>query len=276
MAESIGNIHKTAETDGQFVRIIQMLGRDGFQRLQAATVTVAGLGAVGGYVVEALARSGVGRLRLIDYDIIKPSNINRQIFALHETVGRKKCELAVERVLSINPSCHVEGLDLFVHSDTLDMVFGIVPETGEPTCGIVVDAIDSMNPKVELVAGISLRSIPAVSSLGAALRTDPTRVRIGPLAEVTHCRLAMMLRKRLRRRGIEPTHPCVYSPEPVRELHREAVLAPELSEENYYDQGRRRSALGSLPTLPGIFGLTVANTVLMMILKTTLYQHVRD
>lgn len=272
MATDLGNIHKTSGRDGQFARIEQMVGHEGLQRLQTATVTVAGIGAVGGYVVEALARSGVGHLRLIDYDIVKPSNLNRQILALHETIGRKKCELAVERVRSINPTCRTEALDIFVHADTLDTVFGIVPETGNSSCGIIVDAIDSMNPKVELVAGITLRSIPAVSSLGAALRTDPTRIKIGTLAEVTHCRLGMMLRKRLRRRGIEPTHPCVFSPEPVRELHRKAVLPPELSEENYYDQGRRRSALGSLPTLPGIFGLTVANTVLGMILETPFYK----
>lgn len=244
----------------QFARIEPMIGAEGIARLRAASVTVVGLGAVGGFAVEALARSGVGRLRLIDYDIIKPSNINRQILALHSTVGRKKCDEAAARVRAINPDCEVRPLDLFVHADTLDTVLGDEP-------GIIVDAIDSLNPKVELIAAIARRGLPAVSSMGAALRTDPTRLCIGPLSEVSHCRLAMMLRKRLRRRGIEPTHPCVYSPEPVRELRREAVLPPERSEENYYPQGRRRRSLGSLPTLTGIFGLTVANTVLMMLLK---------
>ncbi len=246
-----------------------MVGSEGLKRLQAATVTVVGLGAVGGYAVEALARSGIGHLRLIDYDIIKPSNINRQILALWSNIGQKKCTLAAERVLAINPHCRAEPLDLFVHTDTLDIVLGGSPEsrTRQTDPGIVVDAIDSLNPKVELISALATRSLPAVSSMGAALRTDPTRLRIGPLAEITHCRLAMMLRKRLRRRGITPIHPCVYSPEPVRELQKKAILPPELSEENYYNQGRRRSSLGSLPTLTGIFGLAVANTVLTMILE---------
>lgn len=243
----------------QFQRMEQMVGTHGIERLRTATVTVVGLGAVGGYAVEALARAGIGRLRLIDYDIIKPSNINRQILALWSTVGRKKCELAVERVREINPACHVVPFDLFVHADTIDQVLA-------DDSGMVIDAIDSLNPKTELMAALELRKIKAVSSMGAALRSDPARIAVGRLDEVTHCRLAMLLRKRLRRRGIVPTFPCVYSPEPVRERWRSAVLPPELSEENYYAKGRRRSSLGSLPTLPGIFGLTVANTVILMLL----------
>ena len=243
----------------QFERIELMIGSAGLDRLQAATVTVVGLGAVGSYVVEALARAGVGRLRLVDYDVIQPSNINRQLFALWSTVGRKKCVVAAERVAAINPACQTEMLDLFVHTDTLERLFADRP-------GIIVDAIDSLNPKTELLAAVTQRQMPAVSSMGAALRSDPTRLAVGRLEEVTHCRLAMMLRKRLRRRGIEPTCPCVYSPEPVREQRRSAVLPPDRSEANYFPQGRRRSALGSLPTLTGMFGLAVANTVLLQIL----------
>jgi len=242
----------------QFRRIELLLGKESMARLHNAFVVVVGLGAVGGFAVEALARSGVGRLRLVDYDVVKPSNINRQILALWETVDRKKCELAAQRVRAISPDCRVEPLDLFVHTDTLDTVLDGHPD-------VVIDAIDSLNPKTELLAELTRRNQTAVSSMGAALRTDPTRIRVAPLAEITHCPLAAALRKRLRRRGLEPGFPCVYSDEPIRDANKNAFVPPELSEPNYYNQGRKRATLGSLPTVTGIFGLTVANMAIQLI-----------
>ena len=249
----------------QFQRLGQMTGESGLLRLHGAFVVVVGLGAVGSYAVEALARSGVGQLRLIDYDVVRPSNINRQLYALWETVGRKKCELAVERVAAINPQCKVEGLDLFVHTDTMSKV--VAPSFGGQQPDFVIDAIDSLNPKLELLTALLASELPFLSSMGAALRTDPTQVRIGPLREVTHCPLAAIVRKYLRRRNVSIDFDCVYSPEPVRHLRRDAVLPPGLSEENYYPRGRKRASLGSLPTLTGIFGLTAANHVLLKILE---------
>ena len=248
----------------QFQRLEQMVGKAGLRRLQEAFVVVAGLGAVGSYAVEALARSGVGRLRLIDYDEVRPSNINRQLYALWNTVGRKKCELAVERVTAINPQCHVEALDLFVHVDTIPRVLASTSEGRRPD--YVIDAIDSLNPKLELITALLASGLPFLSSMGAALRTDPTLVRIGPLREVTHCPLAAIVRKYLRRRDVSMDFDCIFSPEPVRHLRRDAVLPPEVSEENFYPQGRKRASLGSLPTLTGIFGLTAANHVLLKLL----------
>jgi len=248
----------------QFQRMEQMIGEAGLRRLREAFVVVAGLGAVGSYAVEALARSGVGRLRLIDYDEIRPGNINRQLYALWNTVGRKKCDLAVERVAAINPLCKVEPLSLFVHTDTVPQV--LAPSSDGRRPDFVIDAIDSLNPKLELITAVLASGLPFLSSMGAALRTDPTLVRIGPFREVTHCRLAAILRKYLRRRNVSPNFDCVYSPEPVRYLRRDAVLPPELSEENFYPQGRKRASLGSFPTLTGIFGLTAANHVLLKLL----------
>ena len=242
-----------------------MVGQAGLRRLQEAFVVVVGLGAVGSYAVEALARSGVGRLRLIDYDEVRPSNINRQLYALWTTVGRKKCDLAVERVAAINPQCRVEPLDLFVHTDTMPRVLAATSEGRQPD--FVLDAIDSLNPKLELVTALTASGLPFLSSMGAALRTDPTLVRIGPLHAVTHCPLAAILRKSLRRRDVSIDFDCVYSTEPVRHLRRDAVLPPELSEDNFYPQGRKRSSLGSFPTLTGIFGLTAANHVLLKLLQ---------
>jgi len=251
----------------QFQRMEQMIGATGLRRLQEAFVVVVGLGAVGSYAVEALARSGVGRLRLIDYDEVRPSNINRQLYALWNTVGRKKCDLAVERVAAINPQCQVESLDLFVHADTMSQVSAPASEGRQPD--FVLDAIDSLNPKLELVTALVASGLSFLSSMGAGLRTDPTLVRIGPLRDVTHCPLAAILRKHLRRRDVSIEFDCVYSPEPVRHLRRDAVLPPELSEENYYPQGRKRASLGSFPTLTGIFGLTAANHVLLKLLEET-------
>lgn len=251
--------------ESQFQRLEQMVGETGLRRLRDAFVVVVGLGAVGSYAVEALARSGVGRLRLIDYDEVRPSNINRQLYALWSTVGRKKCELAAERVRAINPDCEIETLDLFVHVDTMSRVLASSPSSHRPD--FVIDAIDSLNPKLELITALQASRLPFVSSMGAALRTDPTLVRVGKLREVTHCPLAAILRKYLRRRDVSIDFNCVYSPEPVRHLRRDAVLPPEESEENFYPQGRKRASLGSLPTLTGIFGLTAANHVLLQLLN---------
>jgi len=244
----------------QFQRTEQLLGGEALARIRQAFVVVVGLGAVGGLASEALARSGVGRLRLVDHDTIRPSNLNRQILATWDTLGQKKTDVAEKRIRSISPDCHLETLDSFVHADTLDQIL-----TGNPD--VVIDAIDSLNPKIELVAELIRRKQTAISSMGAALRIDPTKIRIGDLAEITHCPLAAFLRKRLRRRQIEPHLPCVYSDEETRLLHRDAVFPPDETEIHLQEKGRRRSSLGSLPTITGIFGLTAAHWTLMQLAK---------
>lgn len=249
---------ETARTPEQFQRIEQLLGKSDAKKIRDSFVVILGLGAVGGYAMETLARSGVGRIRVVDHDLIRPSNLNRQILALHETLGQNKCEVARSRILAINPECKVEAFDSFVHKDTLDELL-----SGEPD--VVIDAIDSMNPKLETVAALIERRQTAISCMGAALRTDPSRIRVGPLAEVTHCPLSAFLRKCLRRRGVEPTIPCVYSNEETRTLHRQAVFPPDSLEtqEHQWEKGRIRTSLGSLASLTGIFGLTIAHWTLM-------------
>ena len=242
----------------QFQRTEQLLGKEAVSRIRDALVVVVGLGAVGGFATEALARSGIGHLRLVDHDTIRESNLNRQIFALWDTLGQKKTDVAKERVLSISPSCQVETLDTFVHADTLKTILADSPD-------VVIDAIDSLNPKIELVAELIQRRQTAISSMGAALRLDPSKIQIGDLAEITHCPLASFLRKRLRRRGIEPHIPTVFSNEETRLLHRNAVFPPDETEVHVQEKGRRRSSLGSLPTITGIFGLTAAHWTLMQL-----------
>ncbi len=248
----------------RFLRIQQLLGRPAVQRLHRARVTVVGLGAVGSYATEALARAGVGHLRLVDFDVVRRSNINRQLYALESTVGRLKIDVAAERVRDISPACVIEPLACFVHTDTMDSVLAGPPD-------LVVDAIDALNPKVELLIATRQRSIPVVSSMGAALRTDPTMIRTGPLGKSHHCPLAAMIRRRLRRRGAGVDFPCVYSIEPPPPAADEpmtadeAVVGPEEAPDTYI-RGRARRTLGSLPTITGIFGLTVANEALRILL----------
>lgn len=244
----------------QFARIERMIGAAGLRRLGESHVAVVGLGAVGSYAVEALARAGVGRLRLVDFDEVRPSNINRQLYALHTTLGRAKTQLAQERVMQINPNCRVEVLNVFVHRETVAAVCSGPPD-------LIVDAIDSLTPKVELLSAVVTSGIPLISSMGAALRTDPTLVRVGLLTEVRHCPLASKVRKRLRARGVSTDLPCVYSIEPVDRLPQDVRGLDESDLDDVLERGRRRMALGSLPTLTGIFGLTAANAALRMLLK---------
>lgn len=244
----------------RFSRIELLLGRAACERLSQTAVMVAGLGAVGSYATEGLARAGIGRLWLIDFDRLTPSNINRHLHALGSTMGRAKCEVARERVLEINPECRVQAIQGFVGPETVQEYLAEEPD-------LVIDAIDSLNPKVELIAACRLSGIPLICCLGAALRLDPTLVRIGTLDEVKNCHLARAVRKRLRRRNIPLDFPCVYSLEPL--PHPLPIAAPTdpLGEAPALDRGRTRHTLGSLPTLPGIFGLTAANLALHLLLE---------
>ena len=242
----------------RFARIERLLGSDGLSKLQSSYITVVGLGAVGGFATEALARSGVGRLRLVDFDVFTPGNINRQIGALSSTLERPKVEVYAERVKDINPECIVEPVEIFAHTESFDHIFNDAPD-------IVIDAIDSFNPKVELLNYLQSHNIPVISSMGAALRRDPSKINVDLLTNTTCCPLAKLLRKHLRRRGAGTDILCVYSTETRTELPKDGVACETESEDNYYDRGRKRRELGSMPTITGIFGLTIANKVIELI-----------
>ena len=237
----------------RFARLTALLGKEKLQILKNRSVTVVGVGAVGGFVVEALARSGVGKLRLIDFDTIELSNINRQILALERSLGEKKVELARQRIAQINPHCVVETMPVFARDETIDEIL-------QPQPDLVIDAIDSLNPKTALVETAWKKEIPIISSMGAALRTDPSKIVYGDLFTSHGCPLAKHLRKRLRRRGIEKGIPSVYSNEKVSFSYDSGT-----SENNEEDsgRGRTRNILGSMPTIPGIFGLIIANQAIL-------------
>jgi tRNA A37 threonylcarbamoyladenosine dehydratase len=222
-------------------------------------VTIVGLGAVGGYAAEGLARAGVGRLRLVDFDTIQLSNINRQILALDNSIGLPKVEVAKERIQLINPQCQVEALQLFAADETLDEILN-------PSPNILIDAIDSLNPKVQLLAGAHKRNVTTFSSMGAALRTDPAKIKTGDIMSSTHCPLAKHVRNRLRRQGIEGGIQCIYSTEQIEFTYQgpEETSQPASAYEN---RGRKRNVLGSLPTITGIFGLILANEVILQLTR---------
>lgn len=246
------------ERSERFKRVELMLGMDACERLRESLVMVVGLGAVGSYAVEGLARAGVGKLRLVDFDKVSPSNINRQLYALESTVGRLKCDVARERVLDINPECQVETIHCFVDGENIGELLSGSPD-------IVIDAIDALNPKTELLAALRTRNIPLISCLGAALRSDSSCIRVAPMNKVHHCPLGRAVRQRLRRRGIPTDFPCVFSEEPLPYPLPVAPPNDKLSDVPLMERGRARNTLGSLPTITGMFGLTAANLAIKML-----------
>jgi len=233
-------------TDQQFARTELMLGAEGLRRVREAFVVVVGLGAVGGYAAEALARCGFGKMRLIDFDTVEPSNINRQLYALNSTVGMAKTEVAARRIADINPACVIKPLNMFVSAENMAEVFKNKPD-------YIVDAIDNVVSKAALIKAAGEAGIPIISSMGAAQRTDPSLVRVGYIEDVCGCPLARKVRKLLRKAGASTRMPCVYSTEEVR-----GTRGTPLTE---FDP-RRRTPIPSLPTLTGIFGLIAAGHVI--------------
>ena len=242
----------------RFSRTELLLGPDAVERLASCRVLVAGLGAVGSYAVEGLARAGVGSLRLVDFDVVQPSNINRQLYAMDSTVGKPKVELAQTRVLDINPDCRVEALCVFVDEETLPALLEGPPH-------VVIDAIDSLNPKVNLLQTATLTTAHVISSMGAASRTDPAYVRVGDLWTSHGCPLARLIRKRLRRRGCKRPIHCIYSTEPPSKPGVDEATVEQARPEHFH-RGRPRRPLGSFSCLTGMFGLMAASEAISHLL----------
>jgi tRNA A37 threonylcarbamoyladenosine dehydratase len=240
---------RSPDPRARHTRTIDLLGEEGFARLRAARVTVFGLGGVGGHVAVGLARAGVGALRLVDFDAVTASSLNRSAFALPSDVGQPKAEVLARALAALDPELQVEARVAFFHEESADELLGERPDA-------VVDAIDSFTPKVALLRHCVLRGLRVLSCMGASARTDPLALRIGDLAETRVCPLARVVRKRLGRFGIREGITCVYSVE--RPL---APLPPDEDDETLR-RGRVRRRLPSLGTLPGIFGYAAANMVI--------------
>lgn len=227
--------------DEQFSRSAALLGDDGIERLLRARVAVFGVGGVGGYVCEALARSGVGALALFDRDTVSRSNLNRQIIALHSTIGQPKVAVMRARIFDINPAAEVE-----VHH-----VFYTPENAGEfdlSRYDYIADCIDTVGAKIELICRARAAGVPIISAMGAGNKLDPSRFAVTDLAKTEGCPLARVMRYELRRRGI--THlPVVFSSEPSA-----AKQAPPAEE-------GRRSTPGSVAFVPSVMGLIMAGEI---------------
>ena len=222
-----------------------LLGNEKLQILRNAHVLVVGVGGVGAYAAEMVVRAGVGSITIADADKVSESNINRQLVALHSTVGREKCDILAERLKDINPELNITVVNRFIKDDETDALLD------SAKFDYVVDAIDTLSPKLALIKGALDRSIPLVSSMGAGAKTDPTLMEIKDIAKTHHCPLAHMLRKRLHKIGIKRGFWAVFSPEPIREG---AMILCE--EQN------KKSNVGTISYIPALFGIGCASVVI--------------
>lgn len=234
------------ETEDWTSRTRLLLGDESFRRLREASVLVAGAGGVGGYVAETLVRSGVGRICVVDADDVAASNINRQLIADTTTVGRPKAELWQERLTRINPECEVDARALYITPDNVEEILA-------GGFDYVADCIDTIAPKVALLRRCAAERIPVISSMGAGGRLDPSRIALGDLWETREDGLARAVRQSFKRLGEHPRIRVVWSSEAPR---KSALIDLEGFE-------NKRSSFGTLATIPAIFGLTMANHIIL-------------
>lgn len=237
----------------RFHRVVDFLGRDGFRNVRSSSVTVVGLGGVGCHAALALARSGIGSLRLVDFDRLTETSLNRNPLAGPDDIGSYKVDVTARLIGAGCPDTTITTDRLFFHDDTADEILSPVPDA-------LVDAIDSLNPKAVLLEQCVRRGIHVYSSMGASGRRDPGLVRTGDIAQTSGCPLARQLRKYLRKRGLTEGIACVYSVEPAGDH----TLPPDLRDITL-ERGRVRNRIPSMITLPGIFGYALAGMVLSRI-----------
>jgi tRNA A37 threonylcarbamoyladenosine dehydratase len=225
-----------------------LIGPENLEKLRTSTVAVFGLGGVGGYAAEAICRAGVGRMLIADYDVVAPSNINRQILSLSSTMGQLKTETSYKRLKDINPD-----VEITVISERLtpENIKGIIPSTGN---NYAIDAIDEIESKTFLIAELHKRGISFVSSMGAGSRLDPSKIRVEDISRTEYCPLARIMRKQLKETGIYKGVRCIYSTENLNK-----VREPE--------SGTGKRLQGSISFIPGIFGLTAAGVIINDIIE---------
>ena len=234
-----------------FTRSALLLGEDGIEKLKNARVAVFGIGGVGGYAVEALARSGVGALDLIDDDVVSESNLNRQIIALRSTIGMAKVDVAAQRVKDINPDCAVRTYKTFYTPETAG-------EFDFSQYDYVIDAIDTVTGKIGLVMQAEEAGVPVISSMGAGNKLDPTAFEVADIYETSVCPLARVMRRELKKRGIKRLK-VVYS--------REEAMTPEGNDPEENAAHPKRVTPGSVAFVPSVAGLIAAGEVIKDIIN---------
>lgn len=223
-----------------------LLGEEKMQRMAAAHVLVVGLGGVGAYAAEMICRAGVGRMTIVDADTVQPSNINRQLPALHSTVGQTKAEVLAERFRQINPELELTVLPVFLKDDNIPGLLDAAKYD------FIVDAIDTLSPKCYLICHALQRRIRIVSSMGAGAKSDITQVRFADISDTYHCGLSKAVRKRLQKMGVKRKLPVVFSTE---QADPKAVLLTE-------DEMNKKSTCGTVSYMPAVFGCYLAEYVI--------------
>ena len=228
----------------QFTRTEMLLGSEAVHKLKQCRIAVFGIGGVGGYTVEALARSGVGTLDLIDNDTVSITNINRQIIALHSTIGMNKTEAAKKRLLDINPNIKINTYNTFFTPENSG-------EFNFSQYDYIVDAIDTVSGKIELAVQADKANIPIISSMGAGNKLDPTRFEVSDIFKTSVCPLARVMRRELKKRNIRKLK-VVYS--------KEEALSPKCESDE--DSGMKRQTPASIAYVPSVVGLIIAGEVI--------------
>ena len=223
-----------------------LLGKDKMQRLRSSHVLVVGLGGVGAYAAEMICRAGVGQMTIVDADTVQPSNINRQLPALHSTQGRLKAEVLADRFKDIHPDLQLHVLAEYLKDER-------IPELLDSAkFDFVVDAIDTVAPKCYLIYNALQRRLPIVSSMGAGAKSDITQVRFADLWETYHCGLSKAVRKRLQKMGMKRKLPVVFSTE---QANADAVILVD-------DEKNKKSTAGTVSYMPAVFGCYLAEYVI--------------
>ena len=227
-----------------------LVGAEGLERLLESSVAVIGLGGVGAYAAEMLCRAGVGHLILLDSDVVSESNKNRQLIALDSTIGKPKSAVLAERLKDINPDVRLTLINCYLEEGSIPQLLG------EYKVDFLVDAIDTLAPKIALIRYCVESGIPHVSSMGAGAKFDATAVRLADLSKSYNCPLAYILRKKLRKVGISKGFKVVFSEELPR---REAIVAVE--------ERNKKSNVGTISYLPAVFGCVCAQAAVEHLLK---------
>ena len=230
----------------QFLRSSLIIGIDKTKLLQEKTVLLCGIGGVGSYTLEALARMGVGKIILVDNDLVSITNLNRQIIALNSTIGKLKVEVAKERAIDINNNIIIETHPIFINDETVDSLFN-------SHIDYIVDAVDTVNAKVNLIKKAKELNIPIISSMGTGNKLDPTKLKITDISKTEYCPLAKVMRQKLRELNIKHLKVLTSSEPPIK--------VQEVKDEN------GRQIIGSTSFIPSIAGLMIASEVIKDFIK---------
>lgn len=234
----------------KFLRTELLIGKENLNKLANSHVMVFGVGGVGGYVVEALARSGVSKISIIDNDTVSVTNINRQIIATLDYIGLSKVDVMKKRIISINPDCFVATYNLFIDENNIDSIdFSDV--------SYIIDAVDTITAKIAIIKKAKELNIPVITSMGAGNRLDPTQIKISDINQTKNCPLAKVMRYELKKREISKVK-CVYSLE-----------IPTKPNEKIINEDSGKEVIASISYMPSIFGLMIASEVIKDIIEKT-------